>query len=210
MLTLKRFGGAYGSKINGKVEFPVEEELNLSPWLASDDEDEHSSVNTTSGKSTSYMLTAMVRHTGAAYGGHYLSYARNHLDGGWYCYDDSQVYPIEPSEVCYRCTSNKHRLSSGWCYLTPDFCPFHVFKVADLQAYVLFYQRISSSCPPIDVSTKPIRKSSSMAWISRKWYSMYLSAVEPGSVDNHESVVFRCLSFFSLLLSNCHLFSCRG
>lgn len=46
-----------------------------------------------------YDLYAVCNHTGNMNSGHYTAFCRNHRDGQWYSYDDTQVNPISESEV---------------------------------------------------------------------------------------------------------------
>ncbi|RHY87942.1 hypothetical protein DYB35_009117 [Aphanomyces astaci] len=48
---------------------------------------------------THYDLYGVVNHQGALGGGHYTAYAKNSMDGNWYCYDDERVRLIEESKV---------------------------------------------------------------------------------------------------------------
>ncbi|KAF0688031.1 Aste57867_20313 [Aphanomyces stellatus] len=48
---------------------------------------------------THYDMYGVVNHQGALGGGHYTAYAKNSVDGNWYCYDDERVRLIEESKV---------------------------------------------------------------------------------------------------------------
>lgn len=49
-------------------------------------------------KSSKYSLYACVRHSGGLEGGHYYSYAKNHINNKWYRFDDDKVYWVEDEE----------------------------------------------------------------------------------------------------------------
>lgn len=51
----------------------------------------------TGGADTSYEVDSFVVHTGNVSGGHYYSYQK--LEGQWYCFNDTHVYPAKPKEV---------------------------------------------------------------------------------------------------------------
>ncbi|CAK4376833.1 unnamed protein product [Aphanomyces euteiches] len=48
---------------------------------------------------THYDMYGVVNHQGALGGGHYTAYAKNAVDGNWYCYDDERVRLVEESKV---------------------------------------------------------------------------------------------------------------
>ena len=71
-------------------------------------------------------LYAVCNHTGNMNSGHYTAYCRNHRDGRWYSYDDTQVNPIGESEVvtnnaymlfyCRRNPSRQQHKTPHWSY----------------------------------------------------------------------------------------------
>ena len=71
-----------------------------------------------------YDLYAVCNHTGNMNSGHYTAFCRNHRDGQWYSYDDSQVNPISESEVVtkgaymlfYSRRTTKHDRIPHWSY----------------------------------------------------------------------------------------------
>ena len=72
-----------------------------------------------------YDLYAVCNHIGNMNSGHYTAYCRNHRDGRWYSYDDTQVHPISESEVVtknaymlFYCRRNpsRHHKTPHWSY----------------------------------------------------------------------------------------------
>lgn len=59
-----------------------------------------------------YRLYAAIRHSGGLEGGHYYTYARNHINDKWYIFDDGDVFHVDEQEVL------------------------------DANGYILFYERI--------------------------------------------------------------------
>jgi ubiquitin carboxyl-terminal hydrolase 4/11 len=47
-----------------------------------------------------YDLFGCVNHFGNLGFGHYTAYAKNHIDGKWYNFDDSSVHQEDASAVC--------------------------------------------------------------------------------------------------------------
>ncbi|KAI3452948.1 hypothetical protein Pfo_009611 [Paulownia fortunei] len=87
-IVLKRFQeGNYG-KINKYITFP--EMLDLIPFMMGTDD-----------IPPLYMLYAVVVHldtSNASFSGHYISYVKD-LQGNWFKVDDTEVYPVELSQV---------------------------------------------------------------------------------------------------------------
>jgi len=113
---------------------------------------------------TIYDLFGMVRHSGGTGGGHYLAYAKHPVNGRWFCFDDDHVQEME-----YR-------------------------KVAQQQAYVLFYLRreknVSTSLSKISKvivkSQQQKSKSEEAQWhyaLSRYWF-VQLRIIGPSAIDN--------------------------
>lgn len=71
-----------------------------------------------------YDLYAVCNHTGNMNSGHYTALCRNHRDGRWYSYDDTQVNPVHESEVVtksayilfYSRRNARHHRTPHWSY----------------------------------------------------------------------------------------------
>ncbi|KAH8889372.1 ubiquitin carboxyl-terminal hydrolase-like protein [Thozetella sp. PMI_491] len=102
---LKRFSssGYRRDKLDILVNFPIEN-LDLTERV----------INTEDGKQEIYDLIAVDDHWGGLGGGHYTAFAKNFVDGRWYEYNDSSVYPVSSHD-----------------------------KVVSSAAYLLFYRRRS-------------------------------------------------------------------
>ncbi len=111
---LKRFRHefAFSSKVSTKVVFPLVD-LDMSPWLHTESiskvwlaDNFHLKVLLIDlsykayfkviifSKESTYELIGVICHHGTAGGGHYTSYALNHLDNLWYEFDDSSVTQV--------------------------------------------------------------------------------------------------------------------
>jgi len=110
-LQLQRFkmsaDSAREEKINQNLEFPVDDALDLTPFMAGTE-------SRTDGK---YRLVGVIVHTGTAQGGHYYSYIRNPLDSnassddhgtraspdvpGWIKLNDSKVSTASMEQMKY-------------------------------------------------------------------------------------------------------------
>lgn len=75
-------------KTSARVDYPID--LDLSP---------HMSEYVDKDETCKYRLYASVRHSGGLEGGHYYTYARNHISDDWYCFDDGDVYWVKEEEV---------------------------------------------------------------------------------------------------------------
>ena len=121
MLHVKRFAhnSYFGSKVNRHVNFPING-LDMRAFLSEDKRArmtkaaEAAAAGTasaaTADDSSLYDLYAVIRHLGSVAGGHYISYAKNHITGKWYEFDDRIVTEISEK------------------------------KLAEVEAYVLFYR----------------------------------------------------------------------
>ena len=121
MVHVKRFAhnSYFGSKVNRHVNFPING-LDMRPFLSEDKRArmakaaEAAAAGTasaaTADDSSLYDLYAVIRHLGSVAGGHYISYAKNHITGKWYEFDDRIVTEISEK------------------------------KLAEVEAYVLFYR----------------------------------------------------------------------
>lgn len=89
-------------KIDSRIDFEIDS-WDLAPYVLDPEAKE---------VPQKYRLYALIEHTGAYRGGHYKAYARNKIDGKWYCFNDNSCAGIEAK------------------------------KIKDIQAYVLFYERI--------------------------------------------------------------------
>ena len=121
MLHVKRFAhnSYFGSKVTRHVNFPING-LDMRPFLSEDKRARMAKAAdaaaagtasaATADDSSLYDLYAIVRHLGSVAGGHYISYAKNHVTGKWYEFDDRIVTEISEK------------------------------KLAEVEAYVLFYR----------------------------------------------------------------------
>jgi ubiquitin C-terminal hydrolase len=75
-------------KSSARVDYPVELDM-----------EEYISEYAMDGENGKYRLYAVVRHSGGLEGGHYYTYARNHINDKWYLFDDGDVYWVEEAEV---------------------------------------------------------------------------------------------------------------
>ncbi|CAH2312516.1 ubiquitin carboxyl-terminal hydrolase 4 isoform X1 [Pelobates cultripes] len=115
---LKRFSynRYWRDKLDAVVEFPIRN-LDMSEFVCDRE-------------ATNYIydLVAVSNHYGGMGGGHYTAYAKNHLNGQWYYFDDSSVSPASEDQIVTKA------------------------------AYVLFYQRQDSehfkaSLPTVSLGT---------------------------------------------------------
>ena len=80
ILHIKRFKHDWSSsKLNKCVSFPIESDLDLTPFVVDPTEN------------LKYRLSGIVQHTGTISSGHYTAYCRHKSSGSWYCFDDSRV-----------------------------------------------------------------------------------------------------------------------
>jgi len=88
MFQIKRFDFDFETmrrmKINDKMQFP--EVLDLTDSVALEEGDEK--------KELKYQLYGVLIHSGSALAGHYYSYIRDHSDGSWHEFNDSNVSGI--------------------------------------------------------------------------------------------------------------------
>jgi ubiquitin C-terminal hydrolase len=92
---LKRFiyDRRYRERIDKYVEFPIER-MDMSRFMVR-----------RSKEPLLYDLFAISNHIGSLGGGHYIAYAKNRIDGKWYCFDDSS---------CSQVTEDSLRSSSAY------------------------------------------------------------------------------------------------
>ena len=109
---------------------------------------------------TSYSLSAVICHHGGASGGHYTAYALNSHNHSWYEFDDQIVTEVDLPQV------------------------------ENVQAYVLFYQKIDDAMLPLRDQVNEFFKEDSNGlikfYISRKWISKFNSFAEPGAINNYD------------------------
>ena len=86
IIHLKRFRNQ--SKIDNVVDFPITG-LDISNYVICKDE----------GLPLTYDLFAIANHYGGLWGGHYVSYAKNHLTNDWYSFNDSSVSRINEDQL---------------------------------------------------------------------------------------------------------------
>mmetsp|Transcript_21063 Transcript_21063/g.51529 ORF Transcript_21063/g.51529 Transcript_21063/m.51529 type:complete len:708 (+) Transcript_21063:130-2253(+) len=88
---IKRFSySMYGSKVGRSITFKLKD-LDMSPYL-------HSSIQKCD-RPVSYDLYAVVRHSGGLSGGHYVTYAKSHITGRWFNFNDRSVTEVTPETV---------------------------------------------------------------------------------------------------------------
>ncbi|KZS94514.1 UCH-domain-containing protein [Sistotremastrum niveocremeum HHB9708] len=103
---LKRFSNSriIRDKIDALVEFPIEgldleyrvEERVLARKLQDEGVEDYMDLKLDDiDEPLLYDLFSVTEHMGGLGGGHYRAYAKNHIDGNWYHFDDSHVSPAE-------------------------------------------------------------------------------------------------------------------
>jgi ubiquitin C-terminal hydrolase len=75
------------TKTSTRVNYPIDLDMNPYLYEHTDEED------------CTYKLYAVVRHSGGLEGGHYYTYARNHINDKWFLFDDGDVFYVEEKEV---------------------------------------------------------------------------------------------------------------
>ena len=173
MLHVKRFAhnSYFGSKVNRHVNFPING-LDMRAFLSEDKRTrmtkaaEAAAAGTasaaTADDSSLYDLYAVIRHLGSVAGGHYISYAKNHITGKWYEFDDRIVTEISEK------------------------------KLAEVEAYVLFYRHRHNESQRkqlldrIQDATLTSQQPSPTRFISRQYVKKVsvLGRVEP--IDNRD------------------------
>jgi ubiquitin C-terminal hydrolase len=114
VLQLKRFRHSrfMATKINDMVRFPVDEPLNIAPFM-------HPQAPR-SDEGTLYQLQGVVHHMGSVHSGHYVAHCRCQKQGDpsprWYEFNDSSVTPVSIN-------------SPSTSLVTPS-------------AYILFFERV--------------------------------------------------------------------
>lgn len=76
----KYFFQTNAQKIQTKVDYPLDN-LDLTKYW----------INKKQGTSAKYELIGVSAHYGSISGGHYIAYAKNHLNSKWYEFNDSHV-----------------------------------------------------------------------------------------------------------------------
>jgi ubiquitin C-terminal hydrolase len=91
IMTFKRFNNK-NQKISTKIDFSVDTDLDLTPFISTEKEDRNSYI---------YSLYAINCHTGDTRGGHYYSYIKN-INGDIYMMNDANVMRIPDEKlICY-------------------------------------------------------------------------------------------------------------
>ncbi|CAK84746.1 unnamed protein product (macronuclear) [Paramecium tetraurelia] len=101
IFTLKRFKASHGffkQKLETFVEFPVRG-LDLTEFIINQNKPHENFQIEEEQKKLIYDLYAVSNHFGGMGGGHYTAYAKNHFNGQWYNFDDSQVSELEEDQV---------------------------------------------------------------------------------------------------------------
>ncbi|ELT95284.1 hypothetical protein CAPTEDRAFT_97991, partial [Capitella teleta] len=152
---LKRFRHEFmfSTKINSYVSFPLEN-LDMGPYLHKDCENQV----------TTYDLVAVICHHGTAGGGHYTSYALNHLSQQWYEFDDQYVTEVDLQQV------------------------------ENCEAYVLFYRSKNDLMVPVRQKAEQYLNGAENSflkfYISKQWINMFNTFAEPGPICNQD---FACV-----------------
>jgi len=124
--------------------------------------------SSSSSTSTLYDLFALVRHLGSVSGGHYIAYAKSHVTGQWYEFDDKIVSPIDEE------------------------------KVAKMEAYILFYarkhptepiQRLIKQVEAVTVQTNAAANANSASNTARSTPASP-SASSPSSASNRSNICY--------------------
>ncbi|PFX26507.1 Ubiquitin carboxyl-terminal hydrolase 20 [Stylophora pistillata] len=146
---LKRFKHEmyFSSKINHFISFPLTG-LDMKPFLV---KDFHKQDPTQ--KCTTYDLVAIITHHGNVGAGHYVTFAKNYINGKWYEFNDSWVSEVSDSFV------------------------------ADVEAYVLFYRKSSDEATRERQTffnlLKDAQTHESRYFVSKKWLTKFQSCMEP-------------------------------
>ncbi|CAD8190935.1 unnamed protein product [Paramecium octaurelia] len=101
IFTLKRFKASHGffkQKLETFVEFPVQG-LDLTEFILNKNKPNENCQIQEDQKKLIYDLYAVSNHFGGMGGGHYTAYAKNHENGKWYDFDDSQVSEINEDQI---------------------------------------------------------------------------------------------------------------
>jgi len=157
---LKRFKHEmyFSSKINHFISFPVTG-LDMKPFLV---KDFHRLEPTQ--RCTTYDLVAVITHHGNVGAGHYVSFAKNYINGKWYEFNDSWVSEVSDSFV------------------------------SDVEAYVLFYRKSSEEATKEWQKVFKLLKDSQASelryFVSKKWLTKFQSCIEPGPITNSD---FMCI-----------------
>ncbi|XP_022789147.1 ubiquitin carboxyl-terminal hydrolase 20-like [Stylophora pistillata] len=153
---LKRFKHEmyFSSKINHFISFPLTG-LDMKPFLV---KDFHKQDPTQ--KCTTYDLVAIITHHGNVGAGHYVTFAKNYINGKWYEFNDSWVSEVSDSFV------------------------------ADVEAYVLFYRKSSDEATRERQTffnlLKDAQTHESRYFVSKKWLTKFQSCMEPGPITNSD------------------------
>ncbi|KAL9988519.1 hypothetical protein ACROYT_G002974 [Oculina patagonica] len=153
---LKRFKHEmyFSSKINHFISFPLTG-LDMKPYLVKD-----FNRLDPSQKCTTYDLVAAITHHGSVGAGHYVSFAKNYINGKWYEFNDSWVSEVSDSYV------------------------------ADVEAYVLFYRKSSEEATKERQTffnlLKDAQPSEFRYFVSKKWLTKFQSCMEPGPITNSD------------------------
>ncbi|PAV81480.1 hypothetical protein WR25_16616 isoform J [Diploscapter pachys] len=153
---IKRFrhdpSGSTNHKISSRVNFPLCG-LDMSPFSDSDE-------------SALYDLCSFISHEGgSAESGHYISYARNEIDGNWYEFDDSIVTKLDTAYLMTK------------------------------EAYVLFYQRrATEECEitkehvrfALSPENVTLPKSTTHCCISTEWLNKFNTFSCVGPINNYD------------------------
>ncbi|CAD8074353.1 unnamed protein product [Paramecium primaurelia] len=101
IFTLKRFKASHGffkQKLETFVEFPVKG-LDLTEFILNQNKPHENFQIEEEQKKLIYDLYAVSNHFGGMGGGHYTAFAKNHFNGQWYNFDDSQVSELNEDQI---------------------------------------------------------------------------------------------------------------
>ena len=138
-VNLKRFksssGTYYKDKLDDKVKFPLED-LDLSRYVLSNLDE-----NGEPKEQILYELYAVSNHFGGTGFGHYTAFAKNHLDGNWYDFDDSSVSKVDPDSVVTEAAYNLFYLRKD--YANKDIDYEEIKNKVDEVAFLDFLDQIN-------------------------------------------------------------------
>jgi hypothetical protein len=150
---IKRFTwGSFNNKLTREVTFPLKN-LDMSQFAADKKQSRQQRSSQTAQTtprdhgSMKYDLTGLIRHMGDTGGGHYISFAKHHVTGQWYKFDDRLVTEVSTAEV------------------------------EEQEAYVLFYRRqpaanLAAHTQLVKLSVEPVAveaQSDTDVLVSKRW-----------------------------------------
>lgn len=153
---LKRFKHEmyFSAKINNFISFPLTG-LDMKPFVVKD-----FNKLDPSHRCTTYDLVAIITHHGSVGAGHYVTFAKNYINGKWHEFNDSWVSEVSDSYV------------------------------SDVEAYVLFYRKSSEDAikerQMFSNLLKDSKPNEARYFVSKKWLTKFQSCMEPGPITNYD------------------------